>query len=988
MNRLSLLSLMLLASTAAFGQDRPLPPGEAPKRITMPDGFQATLFAGEPDVVQPIAMTFDDRGRLWVVECLSYPKWTNKPEGGDRVVMFEDTDGDGKFDKRQIIFDKGANLSGIELGFGGIWLCSLPNLLFIPCDFNADAPKIGSAAAVLDGWSLNCKHNVFNSLTWGPDGWLYGCNGILDTSRIGKPGTPDKDRVPMNCGVWRYHPTKKTFDVVAHGTTNPFGLDFDDYGECFITNCVIGHLWHVIPGAHYERMYGEDFNKNLYALMPQCADHIHWGGGDWTSSRGGKGIHSVAGGGHAHVGCMVYLGDNWPDKYRDGAFMLNLHGSRVNHDRLERSGSGYVAKHEPDFLLANDPWFRGIAIKYGPDGGVFMSDWTDTGECHNYDKVDLSNGRIFKVAYGKPKLWTGNLSKLSDSELVKLQTHKNDWHVRHARRILQERAAAGALDKNTVNELRSVLVEDANEKRRLRALWALHCVGAIKAEKYLRFVADPSEAVACWSLRLFFDTFAGRADFQVAESIEHPHIKSPRYQMALASGLPRANEWWDNLTYMLLQNVKSAEDPSLSLMTWYALEKRLATNPEFGVKSLSEIQLPQVRQWSARRIAGLPAWGEARKTGLQRLTEWLIESKEPAAQADVVRGILASLQGQRKVQAPQGWASAYAKLSRSLDGNVRSLSMRLAVIFGDKQAIASLFKSVCDRSVARDTRLGALQALVQKNDPEIVPLLEELLTDADLRSQAIRSLAAFNRPNVPELVLKHYAQFAESEKSDAVQTLASRSSWAMKLLDAIEAKAVPRSDVSIFVARQIQSSKDKQVQERLAKVWGQIKPASKEKAELMAKYKGLLTPEFVMAADLPKGRRVFAKNCASCHRLYDDGGDIGPALTGSQRHNLDYVLENVLDPSAVVAKEYQMVKIETLSGRTINGIIKQETDKAVTVQTPNEVIVLPKDEIDSRKQSPLSMMPEGIFDKLSKEEIRDLVAYLAGKQQVALPKEK
>src|ERR1700722_18184249 len=162
MKRLFILTIAFGLAPSAFSQDRPLPPGEAPKRMTLPDGFQATLFAGEPDVVQPIAMTFDDRGRLWVVECLSYPKWTDKPEGADRVLMFEDTDGDGKFDKRTVIFDKGANLSGIELGFGGIWLCSLPNLLFIPCDFNADAPKIGKPEAVLDGWTLKCKHNVFN----------------------------------------------------------------------------------------------------------------------------------------------------------------------------------------------------------------------------------------------------------------------------------------------------------------------------------------------------------------------------------------------------------------------------------------------------------------------------------------------------------------------------------------------------------------------------------------------------------------------------------------------------------------------------------------------------------------------------------------------------------------------------------------------------------------------------------------------------------
>ena len=294
---------------------------------------------------------------------------------------------------------KGTNFTGIELGFGGVWVCATPNLLFFP-DRDGDDRPDGEAVVKLDGWDTKAQHNMFNGLKWGPDGWLWGCNGIMSNSRVGKPGTPDDDRVAINCGVWRYHPTREVFEAVAHGTTNPWGLDFDDLGEAFITNCVIPHLFHVVPGAHFQRMYGEDLGPHLYDLMESCADHMHWAGGRWNDSRDGKGKHGEAGGGHAHVGAMIYLGDNWPDRYRNDVFTCNIHGQRINRDRLERRGSGYVARHENDFLMANDPWFRGLELKYGPDGAVYMTDWYDTGECHenDADNAHRENGRIYKIA--------------------------------------------------------------------------------------------------------------------------------------------------------------------------------------------------------------------------------------------------------------------------------------------------------------------------------------------------------------------------------------------------------------------------------------------------------------------------------------------------------------------------------------------------------------------------------------------------------------
>ena len=407
------ISTVAWAATAADppAKKAPAPLSDAAQRMTLPPGFKATLFAGEPDVRQPIAFTFDDRGRLWVAECYSYPAWLSKEDPHrDRVLIFEDKDGDGKFDERKVFVDKLQNLTGIELGFGGVWLCSTPNLLFIP-DKDLDDKPDGPPEVVLDGWSTKAQHNMFNGLIWAPDGWLWGCNGITDTSYVGRPGTPQKDRVAINCGVWRYHPTKKIFETVCNGTTNPWGLDFDESGEPFITNCVISHVFHVIHGAHYERMFGQDFNPYLYQLMPSCADHLHWAGGDWTTSRGGKGKHGEAGGGHAHVGAMIYLGDNWPDTYRNTLFTCNLHGNRLNNDTLRREGSTYVASHAPDFLMANDEWFRGIALKYGPDGSVFLIDWSDTDECHDTDVngPERETGRIFMITYETPKPWSGDL---------------------------------------------------------------------------------------------------------------------------------------------------------------------------------------------------------------------------------------------------------------------------------------------------------------------------------------------------------------------------------------------------------------------------------------------------------------------------------------------------------------------------------------------------------------------------------------------------
>jgi putative membrane-bound dehydrogenase-like protein len=972
----ALLSCSLLL--AAAPGDKPIPPKDAAKAMTLPDGFTVQLVAGEPDLVQPIAFTFDDRGRLWVVECLSYPKWSENGQGNDRVLIFEDTKGNGVYDKRTVFLDNGVNLSGIAHGFGGVWLLSSPDLLFIPA--NDDKPS-GPPQVVVDGWSLKAKHNVCSSLTWGPDGWLYGCNGIIDTSFIGKPGTPKEKRTPINCGVWRYHPTRQQFEAFGWGTTNPWGLDFDDYGEAFVTNCVIHHLWHVAPGAHFQRMYGEDLNPNTYKLLPSIADYIHWAGGNWTESRGGQGAHSDAGGGHAHVGAAIYLGDAWPKSYRNTLFTCNLHGNRLNNDGLEHHGSGYRATRQKDFLFANDPWFRGIAVHQGPYG-LFVSDWCDTGECHNYEVVDRTNGRLYKVTYQGEKPWQGDLAKLTDAELVKLQLSPNDWFVRRARRLLQERAAAGKLDPQTHTALRKMLADNPDVTRKLRALWALHVTGGIDEKQLLDLMRHDNEYVRGWAVRLSLED--RKPSLQVVRQLGSmaAYDPSPSVRLQLASGLqrmPDVTPW--PIAERLAEHTKDADDLYLPLMIWYGVADIVPDQPERALAMIRKAHIPLVREHLTRRLATLPG----RKEPLAPLVD-LLGAADEEVRRDVLRGLQVALTGRRSVPMPAGWDRVYPLLIASTDGEVRERGLTLAAVFDDERAFTKLTDVVRDGKADRGLRERSLQTLVFKQRPATLDLLNDLLSDRSLRGPALRGLAAFNDPKTPERILKQYATFSEADKADAVQTLASRPTYALALLDAIEKGTVARGDVSTFTARQLQGLKDKQVSERLAAVWGSVRPAAQEKVAQTKKFKTLLTADYLKNADRSQGRAVFVKHCASCHKLFGEGGDVGPELTGSQRNNLDYVLENVLDPSAVVAREYQVQVISLKNGRVLNGIVKAETEKALTLRTLNETVVVPKDDIEMRSTSPVSMMPDGLFDKLTAEEVRDLVAYLAVVEQVPLPK--
>ncbi len=993
---LSGVAFLALASVA-MGEDPapphgPVPPAQAAARMTLPEGFKATLFASEPEVVQPIAFTIDPKGRLWVVECYSYPVWLGGPQGRDRILILEDTDGDGRHDKRTVFWDKGSNLTGIALGFGGVWVCSTPNLLFLPDADGNDVPD-GEPVVKLDGWDVKAQHNMFNALNWGPDGWLWGCNGIMSNSNVGKPGTPDSDRVAINCGVWRYHPTRGVFEAVAHGTTNPWGLDFDDFGEAFITNCVIPHLFRVVPGSRHQRMFGQDFQKHSYELLTSCADHIHWAGGNWTDSRGGVGKHGEAGGGHAHAGAMVYLGDNWPSSYRNGLFTANIHGHRINHDTLERTGSGYVAKHAKDFLMANDDWFRGLELKYGPDGSVFMTDWSDMGECHetDADNAHRENGRIYKVTYGSPAAASVDLATLPDADLVSLQTHNNDWYVRTARRLLQERAAAGKSMEDAHAGLGQILKTDPAVTHKLRALWALHASGGTNPESLRALFDHPSEQVRSWAIRLSGDSAEPDAPTLAAITKLAKDDPSPLVRLSLASLLQKVSvgRRWE-VAQGLLSHAEDAGDATLPLMIWYAVEPLIPSNRERGVSLAIDARIPQVRRFVARRAALADdelteKRDETPSAGVAALTAALGRTESVEVRRDLLAGMLEAYRGRKQVAPPSGWSAVASKLADSGDADLRLRSVQLSLLFGEARAAEQLQAILADKANPFDVRTLALQSLVEARVPDMAARLIGLLDDTSIRGPVLRALAAFPDPSIAQALVNRYGSFTPSEREDAVNTLASRPDHAMRLLAAIGDGAISPRDLSATTARQIQALGKPEIDRALERVWGASRPTSGEKAQLSAKYKALLGSSTARKADASRGRAVFNRSCVQCHKLFDQGGDVGPELTGSDRANPDYVLENVLDPSATVGRDYRLTTVATIDGRLVSGIVRAQSEKTLTIQTVNERVTLPREEIEEFKETNVSMMPEGILEKLSEEEIRDLIAYLASKVQVPEP---
>ena len=990
----------------------PMSATEAAEKMRLPPGFKATVFAAEPDVQNPIAMAWDARGRLWIAENYTYAESGKRFDLNlrDRILIFEDGDGDGHFDTRKVFTDEVQMLTSLEIGRGGVWVMCPPQLRFIP-DRNGDDVPDAPPEAVLDGFTVlpELHHTFANGLRFGPDGWLYGRCGASSTGELGVPGTPAEQRIPMRGTIWRYHPQRKTVEALSSGCTNPWGHDWNEHGELFFINTVNGHLWHDFAGAHFVRPHTIDPNPRTYALIDQHADHWHFDTGKaWQDSRDGKA--DSFGGGHAHVGMMIYQGDNWLAEYRGRLFTLNLHGHRANQEILERRGSGYVGKHAPDFLIAGDSWFRGMELSYGPDGGVFVLDWNDAGECHEYTGVHRTSGRIFKITYGEPKQSNvGDIAKLSVSELVRLHMHANEWFSRQARLELAARAEDGRGFGAAREQLRELFRKQRDVVVKLRAFWSLYTIGAADEAFLHAQLRHSNEHVRAWAIRFLTDSWpldtvmsqrpVGKSEIRNPKSeIEQSLVTSAAVlaelvrvartdtsglvRLALASTLQRLPVLQrGDLAAALLAHKEDADDHNLPLLIWYGLIPVADTDPAALTPLAVRSELPLMRKLIARRLAEDIEKNPAPLNALLKLTA----AKAATFQADILNGMADGLTGWRKATKPAAWDALAQKLAGSHDAALRDRLRDLSVLFGDGRALDALKKIALDKDADLSARKAALQSLIDNRAPDLRGICEQLAGEQFLNSVAARGLASFDDPAVGVKLVRSYRQFHPSERGQLLSVLVSRLTFAQALLDAVAEGKIPRADISAFHARQIRSLDDTKLNRKLAEVWGELRDSPADKQQLIAQWKAHLTPATLAKGDKSQGRLAFNTACAPCHTLYGEGGKVGSDLTGSGRYNLDYLLENIVDPSAVVTADFRMSILDLKDGRVLNGLIAARTERTLTLKTMTESLTVERGEIASIRESSVSLMPEGLLEALTPEQVRDLIAYLMYTSQVPMP---
>ncbi len=979
---LTIIVVVGLRSTIVMAQG--YPPDEAAKRMGVAEGLTAHPFASEPMIRQPVAIEFDDRGRLWVIQYLQYPNPAGLkrvevdrysrtvydrmpeppprgPKGADRITILEDTDGDGRADRAKD-FVSGLNLaSSLAFGHGGVYVLQAPYLLFYPDRDRDDVPD-GDPEVLLTGFGMNDAHSVANSLTWGPDGWLYGLQGSTVTARI--------RGIEFQQGVWRYHPITRRFELFAEGGGNMWGLDFDRHGRLFASTNVGGSVMlHMVQGGYYWKSLGKHgplHNPYTFGYF----EHVP---------------HENIKGGHVAVGGLFYLADAFPDTLRGKYLAADLLDHSAHWHEIFPRGSTVSARQGGDLFRANDTWFAPSDMTLGPDGSVYVSDWHDKRTAHPDPDADWdrSNGRIYALdGPGSRPVGALDLAAKSSRELIHFLTHSNIWYVRKARRILSERR-----DPAVIPELRERVLRGRGQEA-TEALWALYGCGGFDDATALAIGNHPDEDIRVWTVRLLGDEGKVSEDLAamlIALAANDPSVAVRSQLASTASRLPV--DVGLEIVRAILDRDEDRVDPHVPLLLWWAIERHAMNNIEgtlarFATREAWKSELTRTAildRLMSRFAAASTTEGD---TACARL---LASAPDASERVRLCKALDDATRDRRSRKF--GEVLVRAVHAQSVMGPQNVTLTRLDARFGDRAARDRALATALDIEAPVSTRLALIDLVAELGEPSSWKPLLTLATGDDtdaIQASALNALGRFENDAIAPSLLSAYAGKGASWRGRVRDVLLGRRATASILLDAIERGTIAVSEIPLDQVAKVALLGDAGLDARVRTLWGRVAAATPE--EKLAEVRRLNNDLRAASGDRTQGRLLFQKHCATCHRLFDDGNQVGPELTHANRGDRDFLLVSLVDPSRVIRKEYQATVVQTKDGRLLNGLLAEQTPDRITLVGPNgERTSLARQEIEEMADSTTSLMPENLYREFTPDQLRDLFAYLQGDGPVEAP---
>ncbi|MCC6587833.1 MAG: c-type cytochrome [Bryobacterales bacterium] len=984
MSRVFVVSVLALV-LAGCGREKnqgALSPQEALKSFKLAEDFHVELFASEPDVVDPVDVAFDEYGRAYVADMLDLPDdppTGKKPRG--RIVMLQDTDGDGKADKSTIFAENVLQCSGLIPWKGGLIVPSSPEIYYMK-DTNGDG-KADIKEVLFTGFFHGNPEAQISNPRFGVDNWIYFSN-TGNAGLIKSPKHPNQPPVEVRGFDFRYDPVRGRFEPTT-GTAQ-YGLTMDDWGNRFISQNTTHLRTVVLPRTYLARApllevsspmvdpYGK-IERRMYPLTePQEWRKIRTQMRQqrYDELKSGR-VEHLAGYFTGATGSMFYSGDAWPEDYKNSIFTGDVSGNLVRRDIVEPDGVTFKARPAPktasgkvEFLASTDQWFRPTNFANAPDGNLYMMDMQreiietpvsipeELRKKLDFLKGD-NIGRIYRIVSNQPRTKRGlqvNLGDQPSAELVKLLQNANGWHRETAHRLLYERQ-----DKSVVPQLKEVALKGSLPAGRLRALYVLEGVGALDAATVEAALKDAQPEIREHAIRLA----------EAFPTLEKPVLalagdKTPRIQLQLAFSLGNFKSPAAKAALLGLAQ-RNMEDQWIRT----AVLTSVADAP--GTFFTALMAKGPVHKDYVSRVGALigtrhePAEIQAYVTALGKTKD------AEAGLAGVARGL--KLAGARKLKAP----GIEAALSQYLNNGVEA-AWDVARYF----ELRGLVERAAQQAVAAQTtpekRAAAVMALRGADFVKAQQVIDRVLASnppANVQAASVLTLSSFEDAQVAPALLKHWKSYSPEARTKVIGAMLAQRNRVPVLLDALEENQVELAAVEIGARNRLLEFNDPKIADRAKKIFQNA--AGSDRAKVVAAYKDVVN----LKGDVNHGKQLFEDACAKCHLPRKVGGRVGPDLSGINMKSKEELLTAILDPSAAIEARFVNYLVTTKDGRMYDGVLANETPGAITLRGGSEEdVTILRSNIAEIRASSISLMPEDLEKALSKQGMADVIAYLRG----------